>query len=300
MLPGFEMLACGDMATPMSVMQHVVHVESSYNPYAIGVVGGRLVRQPQNLAEALSTVQMLEDKGYNFSVGLAQVNRYNLTKYGLQTYEQAFQQCPNLKAGSAILSECYRRSGNDWGKAFSCYYSGNFVTGFRHGYVQKIYNSIARNSAQNGVAPIPLAGANVVRPGKAVTTIAPNRALSRVVDDRPTEADSSPDPAQVFAAQKQRSVAPALTQLSGSENSRSTGADAISGSAGAKSASTRNGLGAVGGATGGEEVAILMGSTQAPVMLGEASAKPVVQPSAPAATPSQKPVVIRGDAAFVF
>ncbi|WP_369937756.1 lytic transglycosylase domain-containing protein [Xanthomonas tesorieronis] len=299
MLPGFEMLACGDMATPMSVMQHVVHVESSYNPYAIGVVGGRLVRQPQNLAEALSTVQMLEDKGYNFSVGLAQVNRYNLTKYGLQTYEQAFQQCPNLKAGSAILSECYRRSGNDWGKAFSCYYSGNFVTGFRHGYVQKIYNSIARNTAQNGVAPIPLAGANVVRPGKAVTTIAPNRALSRVVGDKSAEIDAPPDPAQVFAAQKQ-SVAPALTQLSSSENSHSTGAEATNGSVDAKSAGTRNGLGAVGGAAGGEEVAILMGSTQAPVMLGAASAKPVAQPSAPVVTPSQKPAVIRGDAAFVF
>src|SRR3546814_3110567 len=29
-----------------------------------------------------------------------------------------------------------------WPKSFSCYYSGNFTTGFRHGYVQKIYASI--------------------------------------------------------------------------------------------------------------------------------------------------------------
>jgi len=297
MLPGLEMMACGEMATPMSVMQHVVHVESSYNPYAIGVVGGRLVRQPQNLAEALSTVQMLEDKGYNFSLGLAQVNRYNLAKYGLQTYEQAFQQCPNLKAGSAILSECYRRSGKDWGKAFSCYYSGNFVTGFRHGYVQKIYNSIARNNVQNDVAPIPLAGTNVVRSGKAATTTVPSRALSRVVGDRSAETASSSDPAQVFAPQKQL-VAPAPTQLSGSENSRST-SDA-NGSVDARSTSTRSGLGAVGGAAGGEEVAILMNSAQAPVMLGAAPAKPVAQPPAPVVTPSPKPVVIRGDAAFVF
>lgn len=127
-------------------MHHVVRVESSFNPFAIGVVGGRLVRQPQNLAEAVSTVRMLERRGYNFSLGVAQVNRYNLGKYGLDSYEKAFEVCPNLQAGSKILAECYGRSSGDWGKSFSCYYSGNFVTGFRHGYVQKIYASINRGA----------------------------------------------------------------------------------------------------------------------------------------------------------
>src|SRR3546814_6858282 len=37
---------------------------------------------------------------------------------------------------------CYSRSNGSWPKSFSCYYSGNFTTGFRHGYVQKIYASI--------------------------------------------------------------------------------------------------------------------------------------------------------------
>jgi type IV secretion system protein VirB1 len=157
MLPGFEMLACQDMAVPMDVMQHVINVESSRNPYAIGVVGGALARQPKQLDEALATVRMLEEKGYNFSVGLAQVNRYNLPKYGLDSYEKAFRQCDNLVAGSRILAECYKRSGGDWGKSFSCYYSGNFTTGFRHGYVQKIYDSIQRSqrvAAADGIAPI--------------------------------------------------------------------------------------------------------------------------------------------------
>lgn len=137
-----ELMDCPSLAVPNEVMHHVVRVESSYNPYAIGVVGGRLARQPKNLSEALATVRMLESRGYNFSLGLAQVNRYNLSKYGLDSYEKAFQACPNLQAGSRILAECYGRSGGDWGKSFSCYYSGNFVTGFRHGYVQKIYASI--------------------------------------------------------------------------------------------------------------------------------------------------------------
>ncbi|WP_206413352.1 lytic transglycosylase domain-containing protein, partial [Lysobacter enzymogenes] len=146
MLPGIELTNCTGLAVPHEVMHHVVRVESSFNPYAIGVVGGRLVRQPKTLPEAVATVRMLERRGYNFSIGVAQVNRYNLGKYGLDSYEKAFDVCPNLQAGSRILAECYQRS-QDWGKSFSCYYSGNFVTGFRHGYVQKIYASMRKGQA---------------------------------------------------------------------------------------------------------------------------------------------------------
>lgn len=138
-------MSCPSLAVPAEVMAHVVDVESGANPYAIGVVGGQLERQPKNLAEALATVHMLDAKGYNYSLGVAQVNRANLGKYGLDSYEKAFEPCPNLAAGAQILAACYTASGNDWGKAFSCYYSGNFTTGFRDGYVQKVYASINRS-----------------------------------------------------------------------------------------------------------------------------------------------------------
>jgi type IV secretion system protein VirB1 len=138
-------------------MQHVVQIESSANPWAIGVVGGRLQRQPRNLGEAVATARMLESKGYDYSVGIAQVNRSNLSRYGLNTFERAFDGCANLTAGARILAECYRRSGGDWGKAFSCYYSGNFTTGFRDGYVQRVYDtmdaSIPRGSEPIAVYP---------------------------------------------------------------------------------------------------------------------------------------------------
>ena len=155
MLPGMELMGCQGLAVPSEVMHHVVRVESSYNPYAIGVVGGRLVRQPKNLPEALATVRMLETRGFNFSIGLAQVNRYNLDKYGLDTYEKAFEPCANLSAGSKILAECYQRANGDWGKSFSCYYSGNFSTGFRHGYVQKIYASVRQGRASDDASAAP-------------------------------------------------------------------------------------------------------------------------------------------------
>jgi len=154
-----DMMQCQNLSVPLDVMHHVVQVESSANPYAIGVVGGRLVRQPQSLAEAISTAEMLESRGYNFSVGLSQVNRYNLQKYGISTYAQAFDGCTNLQAGSKILSECQVRAKGNWGSAFSCYYSGNFTTGFDHGYVQKIYASMASQQAAASprTAAIPLA-----------------------------------------------------------------------------------------------------------------------------------------------
>lgn len=170
MIFGMELMNCPDLAVPLDVMQHVVRVESSRNQFAIGVVGGHLVRQPQNLPEALSTVRMLESRGYNFSIGLAQVNRYNLGKYGLDSYEKAFQVCPNLQAGSRILAECYSRSGRNWGKSFSCYYSGNFVTGYRHGYVQKIYASMRGTTpaaAVDATTPIPV----VSRPSRRSVNI---------------------------------------------------------------------------------------------------------------------------------
>lgn len=158
MFTGMEMMACHDLAVPAEVMQHVVNVESGSNPYAIGVVGARLIRQPQNLDEALATVRMLDTKGFNYSLGAAQVNRANLGRYGLDSYEKAFKLCPNLSAGANILAACYHRSGGDWGKAFSCYYSGNFVGGYRDGYVQKVYDSMGRSAGidrSNSQAPIP-------------------------------------------------------------------------------------------------------------------------------------------------
>jgi type IV secretion system protein VirB1 len=194
------MLDCPDLSVPREVMQHVVHVESSRNPFAIGVVGGYLARQPKSLEEALAAVKVLKEEGYNFSVGIAQVNRYNLAKYGLNTYAEAFEACPNLQAGSRILRECYDRA-QDWGKAFSCYYSGNFATGFDHGYVQKIFASMrkAQHSVSGQTEPVRIIpyNNNPRKPakednvplqrahGSAVPAAAPAPAASAVLASRP-------------------------------------------------------------------------------------------------------------------
>ena len=198
LLPGLELANCQDLAVPADVMQHVVRVESSYNPYAIGVVGGRLARQPRSLPEALATVRMLESRGYNFSLGLAQVNRHNLGRYGLSSYARAFEACPNLRAGARILAECNARAGGDWGKAFSCYYSGDFSTGFRHGYVQKLFASM--RAGQGEPKPIPVVdrrwpAPSSRKPGPSSLARASPRADSRVAS-----ATAVPLPAQEAVA----------------------------------------------------------------------------------------------------
>ena len=227
MLPGMELMGCQGLSVPNEVMHHVVQVESAFNPYAIGVVGGRLVRQPRNLPEALATVRMLEGRGFNFSLGLAQVNRYNLGKYGLDSYEKAFEPCANLTAGSKILAECYHRAGGDWGKSFSCYYSGNFSTGFRHGYVQKIYASL-REGRASGVAAdgqaIEVVGRTARRsvpvsryplyggepgPAQAATAIV---ATADPAAGRPSRAETVPSRYETVAAVASPAAVPAMAE----------------------------------------------------------------------------------------
>jgi type IV secretion system protein VirB1 len=137
----------------------VAHVESSFNPYAIGVVNGHLVRQPRNAKEAIATAYELEREGFNFSMGLVQVNRFNLAKYG-ERYETIFDPCRNLKAGASILRDCYQRARLTFGDeqaalraSFSCYYSGNYTTGFRAGYVRKVV--LAANNLPGAIPVVP-------------------------------------------------------------------------------------------------------------------------------------------------
>ena len=135
----------------------LIAVESGANPHAIGVVGGALERQPRHRAEAIATARALQASNWNFSVGLAQVNVHNLDRLGL-TVEDAFEPCANLAAMQAILIECFERTAPQHAsqralrQALSCYYSGNFVTGFEHGYVRRVAIATARQPKTSPVS----------------------------------------------------------------------------------------------------------------------------------------------------
>ena len=85
-------------------LRALVRTESSFNPYAIGIVGGGS-KQPKAFHEAMAIIAQLELEGKNYSVGLAQINKKNFSKLGINA-AGALDACTNLKAASKILSEC--------------------------------------------------------------------------------------------------------------------------------------------------------------------------------------------------
>ena len=153
-------LACAPLVAA-DTAHALIRVESGGNPFAIGVVGGALARQPASLAEAVATVAALEAAGWNYSVGLGQINKRNFQRYGLRP-QTAFEPCANLAAMQGILGECFARASQRQPKqaalrdAFSCYYSGNFVTGHQHGYVGKVLAAWSARAAQPGGTSGPL------------------------------------------------------------------------------------------------------------------------------------------------
>ena len=147
-------------AVSSQVMAPLIKVESGFNPYAIGVVGGRLARQAANKAEAVATVNALKAAGLRFSAGVGQVYMGNWSAYGLNS-DSVFEPCSNIKASAAIYQACYERAIADIpnpllarNAAYSCYYSNNFTTGLKPDspgqipYVQKVLNSAAELAEQ--------------------------------------------------------------------------------------------------------------------------------------------------------
>lgn len=159
--------ACAPLVHP-STAHALVAVESSFNPYAIGIVGGVLERQPRNRAEALVTARSLRTQGWNFSVGLGQINVRNLGRLGLDL-DTAFDPCRNLSALQSVLRECFERAAGDGAsdqralrQALSCYYSGDFITGLRHGYVLRVVSAASSISpAGESPAPVPTSAKDV-------------------------------------------------------------------------------------------------------------------------------------------
>jgi type IV secretion system protein VirB1 len=133
-------------------MQQIVRVESSGNPFAIGVVGGSLVRQPTHVDEALATADSLRRTQRNFSIGLAQINQVHFQRLGWSDdLRRGFDQCANVAAGAGMFNACYqlalargytpdeqRGSYTAIHAALSCYYSGDLLMGARLGYVDRV------------------------------------------------------------------------------------------------------------------------------------------------------------------
>ncbi|WP_088185270.1 lytic transglycosylase domain-containing protein [Sphingobium sp. Z007] len=126
----------------------VVHTESHFNPYAIGVnAKGVAAPKPSDRASAAAAARSLIARGYNIDLGLGQINSANLRWLGLSV-EDAFDPCRNLAAAARVLASNYlnvvRSSPSTEvaiATAMSMYNTGSRSRGFGNGYVGRVYAS---------------------------------------------------------------------------------------------------------------------------------------------------------------
>jgi type IV secretion system protein VirB1 len=126
----------------------LVHTESRFNPYAIGI-NAKGVAPPKvsDRAAAAAAARSLIARGYNVDLGLGQINSANLKWLGLSV-EDAFDPCRNLAAAARVLSSNYlsvaRSSPSTQAAiatAMSMYNTGSRSRGFGNGYVSRVFAS---------------------------------------------------------------------------------------------------------------------------------------------------------------
>lgn len=139
-----------------NTLRGIVKTESALNPFAIGVddrAKARPARQPRNLEEAKQVMRDLDALNVSYSAGIGQIHISHIRRNAL-TPEQITDPCFNLTWLQRILTDCYaraeaalvrqgiaaspQRDQRALDKALSCYNSGNFSTGLRNGYVDKV------------------------------------------------------------------------------------------------------------------------------------------------------------------
>lgn len=177
------------------LMQQIYQVESGFNPFAIGVVGGHLARQPKNLDEAVATADYLINLGRNFSIGQGQVNKYHFARLGWdRDIKAGFDVCKNVVAAYEIFKQCQSWALDSGFNAMqeystnaavlSCYYSGKLSAGKTNpdvaGYIKKVLNATPKN-ADSASLVIPLAGSgknnvNTGQTGVRVKVVKPQSA----------------------------------------------------------------------------------------------------------------------------
>jgi len=150
---------CAKAVAP-STMQAIIKTESRNNPLAIGLNNHKkLSYQPGNFEQAKSWVEYLDTHGYDFDVGLGQVNIRNIRKFGYKASDM-LDPCKNLTVASYILSQNYKialtKSTNSRDallKAISAYNTGNYQNGFHNGYVQKVVRNADNTNSNVAVSP---------------------------------------------------------------------------------------------------------------------------------------------------
>jgi type IV secretion system protein VirB1 len=155
---------CAPTVAPGTVLA-IVQTESSGEPFALNVNGGRQPARQSNAADAAATARRYVAAGYSVDLGLGQINSRNMRWLGL-TWETVFDPCTNIAALGLVLTANYNaaRPGRDPQSALrvalSMYNTGSQTRGFRNGYVARVVGNagVADAAAPYGNA-IPVAAA---------------------------------------------------------------------------------------------------------------------------------------------
>ena len=136
--------ACAPSVAPATLLP-VAHVESGFDPLAIGVNGpGPSHIHPSSTVQAVEMATRLIARGINVDLGLTQINVRNLTPLGL-SISAAFDPCRNLAASAHLIKAGYEHAGPMPGAeqaalrtSLSFYNTGDTRRGFRNGYVARV------------------------------------------------------------------------------------------------------------------------------------------------------------------
>jgi len=154
---------CAPSVAPETVLA-IVQTESSGDPFALNVNGGRRPARQNNAADAAATAQRFVAAGYSVDLGLGQINSRNMRWLGL-TWETVFDPCTNVAALGRVLTTNYNavRAGRDpqaaLRVALSMYNTGSQTRGFRNGYVAKVIGNASVADAPTLYAFTPPAAA---------------------------------------------------------------------------------------------------------------------------------------------
>jgi type IV secretion system protein VirB1 len=133
---------CAPSVAPETVLA-IIQTESSGEPFALNVNGGRQPARQSNAADAVATARRYVAAGYSVDLGLGQINSRNMRWLGL-TWDTVFDPCTNVAALARVLTTNYNAvsAGRDpqtaLRVALSMYNTGSQTRGFRNGYVAKV------------------------------------------------------------------------------------------------------------------------------------------------------------------
>lgn len=148
---------CAPSVAPETVLA-IVQTESSGDPFALNVNGGRQPARQSNATDAAETAQRFLAAGYSVDLGLGQINSRNMRWLGL-TWETVFDPCTNVAALARVLTTNYNavKAGRDPQSALrvalSMYNTGSQTRGFQNGYVAKVVGNAGVAGAGMSYAP---------------------------------------------------------------------------------------------------------------------------------------------------